>query len=206
MPKTAFAQLWIDVSCVINVKSWSRWMCFMRGRVKLFILKWSREQLQLIAAAGSSAGLSCERCSAYILHLHQLPDIMQQHGGCGGVNVQDPWFPIQIMTSSIYYSYLSAFNAAADWWLAVLIRSTVRYFPCFNQVIKTCKKMGIQTVAVHSDVDSSAVSLCISREQGISDVRHNLVLNNCMLVLFHTHLRTCLWMWFSRLNVNSSSG
>lgn len=37
-------------------------------------------------------------------------------------------------------------------------------FPYFRtpfsrpQVIKTCKKMGIRTVAVHSDVDSSAVS------------------------------------------------
>lgn len=30
-------------------------------------------------------------------------------------------------------------------------------FSC-PQVIKTCKKMGIRTVAVHSDVDSSAVS------------------------------------------------
>lgn len=28
----------------------------------------------------------------------------------------------------------------------------------FHQVIKTCRKMGIQSVAVHSDVDSSAVS------------------------------------------------
>lgn len=62
------------------------WTC------QLFILKLSREQLQLtaclIAAAGNSAGLSCGRCSAYVLHLmlisasvgppfsHQLPDIM----------------------------------------------------------------------------------------------------------------------------------
>lgn len=62
--------------------------------------------------------------------------------------------------------------------------------------------MGIQTVAVHSDVDSSAVShdLCISREQGNSDVRHNLVLNNCMLVLFHTYLRTCLCVQGFHLN------
>lgn len=28
----------------------------------------------------------------------------------------------------------------------------------FHQVIKTCRKMGIKSVAVHSDVDSSAVS------------------------------------------------
>lgn len=38
------------------------------------------------------------------------------------------------------------------------------FFFFFNQVMKTCKKMGIQTVAVHSEVDSSAVSdhLCSS--------------------------------------------
>lgn len=35
----------------------------------------------------------------------------------------------------------------------------------FCQVMKTCKKMGIKTVAVHSDVDSNAVSYhqCSSR-------------------------------------------
>uniref|UniRef100_A0A669ESC7 Propionyl-CoA carboxylase alpha chain, mitochondrial n=1 Tax=Oreochromis niloticus TaxID=8128 RepID=A0A669ESC7_ORENI len=60
---------------------------------------------------------------------------------------------------SIYYSYRRAFNAAADWcnWLITI-------FLVFNQVIKTCKKMGIQTVAVHSDVDSSAVHVKMADE------------------------------------------
>uniref|UniRef100_A0A669B9E0 Propionyl-CoA carboxylase alpha chain, mitochondrial n=1 Tax=Oreochromis niloticus TaxID=8128 RepID=A0A669B9E0_ORENI len=59
---------------------------------------------------------------------------------------------------SIYYSYRRAFNAAADWCNCITI------FLVFNQVIKTCKKMGIQTVAVHSDVDSSAVHVKMADE------------------------------------------
>uniref|UniRef100_A0A671L1C8 propionyl-CoA carboxylase n=1 Tax=Sinocyclocheilus anshuiensis TaxID=1608454 RepID=A0A671L1C8_9TELE len=45
--------------------------------------------------------------------------------------------------------------------VSLIIRDFSLFFTC---VIKTCKKMGIKTVAVHSDVDSSAVHVKVADE------------------------------------------
>lgn len=58
---------------------------------------------------------------------------------------QNPVGPLQPVPSFSHFSFLS-------------LRINLVFF--LHQVIKTCRKMGIQSVAVHSDVDASAVSYC----------------------------------------------